>query len=187
MPWFMTVRYLLPATSVLAVLVGTGGCSGPAGPVPAARVTAAQQAVIPRYSSARPGQTSGMKFMLAAVNQAVGTVHDADPTTEYAQVLSGPGEAGSLPIRTDQGLYLSAGSYTLTVYCAGNGHVIAKLWVGKATARLTSACRTVPETIRLHVRAPKGGVATVQLADGDRQPIAVAYALTSPAGTWLIG
>jgi hypothetical protein len=181
---FIYFRHLLSAAGVTAVLLGANGCSGPAGPVPQARVTAAQQAAIPRDSPTHPGPAAGMKSMQAAVDQAVDAVHQGAPVfIAHAMILANTNEAGSATIRTDQVQGLSAGSYLLVAFCAGSGRVTARLSVGKATAHLTVACRTAPEPIRLSVRAPKGGDGTVQLAALDRQPVAVAYVLKPPADT----
>ena len=177
----------MPAIGILVVLTGAAGCSGSAGPVPQARVTMVQRTVIPRDSPARPGSASAsaMKSMQAAVDQAVGAVHEKGTPLFIAgaEILSDPDEAESPTIRTDSGLDVSAGSYLLVAFCAGSGRVTARLSVGKATARLTVACRMVPRTIRLRVRARRGGVETVQLAAVGRQPVAVAYELASTAGT----
>ena len=147
--------------------------------MPGARVTTTQQAPVPRHSPTQPGLASGTEAMVAAAERAVGTVDDQTITLTGAQLMSDPASAGSLPMTTDEGPRLSAGSYLLAIYCAGSGHVTARLSVGAATSSVTAACWMVPQAIWLRLRAPRSGEAIVQIAARDSQPIAVAYKLAS--------
>jgi len=166
---FVGSRYVTLAPSCLVagvIILGAAACSG-AGH--AAR-------------EGRPRPTISIESMLAAVNRAVHAVSNGGAPINIADafILSNPARTpGSLPMRTDRGPDLSAGSYTLAVYCAGNGHVTARLSVGKAAASRTAACRMVPEPIRLRVRARQAGEAAVVLSVRQREPVAVAYRLVA--------
>jgi len=78
-----------------------------------ASLTAAQRTAIARDSPARPGSASAsaMKSMQAAVDQAVGAVHEKGRplVIANAEILSDPDEAESPTIRTDSGLDLKRG------------------------------------------------------------------------------
>jgi hypothetical protein len=120
--------------------------------------------------------------MLAAANRAVATASSSGAPINIAgaHILSNPAvNAGSITTSTDQGPDLSAGSYTLVVYCAGTGQITATLSVGKASTRLTAACRMLPMPMRLHLRPRRAGEATVTLAAMERETIAVAYQILS--------
>lgn len=138
----------------------------------------------------RPRPTIDTESMLAAADRAVDTASNGGAPINIgdARILANPPiKAGSLSMSTDRGPILSGGSYTLVVYCAGSGHVTARLSVGKSAASLTAACQMVPEPIRLHVRARQACEATVELAAGDREPIAVAYELAASSNAaWLV-
>jgi hypothetical protein len=164
---FVGSRSITPAISCLVVgviVLGVAACSG-AG------------------HTARPGQPRPaihLASMMAAENRAVNTATDGGAmiAASGAFTMSNPATAGSLPMRTDRGGDLGAGSYTLTVYCAGKGHIIAMLSVGKAAVSLTAACPKVPEPMRLHLRARRAGELAVVLSVRQRELVAVAYRLT---------
>jgi hypothetical protein len=141
-------------------------------------VLIAAEGPVDRGSAARTFDQT--QSMLAAANRAVATASSSGAPINIADahILSNPAvNAGSITTSTDQGPDLSAGSYTLVVYCAGTGHITATLSVGKASTRLTAACQMLP--MRLHLRPRRAGEATVTLAAMKRETIAVAYQLLS--------
>jgi hypothetical protein len=159
------------AGCVGALAIIHGGTSG-------ATPASSGRSAVPARSTASP-RMSAQELLAAADQPFANGVPQGDGffSAEQASLLSWPADEQHTPrgLRDVSDNGAPPGTYTMSLYCIGEGHVVALLRIGSAAEQEVVDCTSFPRAAPLSVTTADGGGSEVMITAVDGGTSAVSY------------